>query len=71
VRKRPGAPIYMTPREAALHPSAETYRERASILRRSIGPTISAQERDNLLGMASEFEQLAAALEQLRSKRRR
>src|SRR5262249_60439449 len=43
-RKRPGAPIYMTPRDAALHPSAESYRERANILRRSLGPTISAQE---------------------------
>jgi len=30
-----------------------------------------AQERENLLGMAAEFEQLAAALEQLSSKRRR
>ena len=61
----------MSRRDAALHPSAERYRERANILRRSIGPTMSAQERDNLLAMASEFEQLAATLEQMRRKRRR
>jgi hypothetical protein len=71
LRKRPSAPMYLTPREAAFHPSAESYRERANILRRSLGPAVGAQERENLLGIAAEFEQIATALEQMRSKRRR
>jgi hypothetical protein len=52
--------------EAAFHPSAEQYRERANVIRDSIGGGTGTQERGRLLDMAMEFEQLAAALEEMR-----
>jgi hypothetical protein len=60
----------MNKRDATLHPSAEDYRTRANLIRRSIGPKTNIQERDTLMQLARDFEERAAALEQMRIKRR-
>jgi len=60
----------MTQREAAFHSSAEKYRERANLIRDSIGGTTRTEERNRLLEVAAEIERLAAALEQMRINKR-
>jgi len=60
----------MNKSDAVLHPSAEGYRTRANLLRRSIGPKTDAEQRDTLMELARDFDERAAALEQMRIKRR-
>jgi hypothetical protein len=60
----------MNKRYTTLHPSAEEYRTRANLLRRSIGPKTDAEQRDTLMELARDFEERAAALEQMRIKGR-
>jgi len=42
----------MNKSDAALHPSAEGYRTRANLIRRSIGPKTNAEQRDMLMELA-------------------
>jgi hypothetical protein len=64
------APTAITRREAAFHSSAEKYRERANLIRDSIGKTTRTVERTRLLDVAAELERLAAELEQMRINKR-
>jgi|1186.fasta_scaffold439868_2 hypothetical protein len=63
-------PPAITRQEAAFHSSAEKYRERANLIRDSIGETIRTVERTRLLDVAAELERLAAELEQMRINKR-
>jgi hypothetical protein len=65
----PNTPRAMTRRQAAFHPSAEQYRARANLIRGSIGASTGDQQSAILLEMALQFEQLAATLERMRTKR--
>jgi hypothetical protein len=60
------APTAITRQEAAFHPSAEKYRERANLIRDSIVEKTRTDERTRLLEVAAEMERLAAELEQMR-----
>jgi hypothetical protein len=71
LRNRLATSANLTRREADFHPSAERCRERANSIRRSLGATMSAEERTKLLEEAGELEQLASSLEQMRLKRSR
>lgn len=62
-------PRAFTQYEAGFHSSAEKYRERASLIRDSISSMKDRAESTRLLAMASEFEELAAGLEQMRRNR--
>ena len=59
-------PRAFTQYEAGFHSSAEKYRERASLIRGSISSIKNTKECGRLLAVASEFEELAAGLEQMR-----
>jgi hypothetical protein len=61
----------MERREAAYHPSAETYRKRAGLARNSAEFASSADERSKLIELAHQYEQLATSLERMRVKRGR
>jgi hypothetical protein len=63
-------PTAITRREAAFHSSAEKYRERANLIRDSIGETTRTVERTALLDAAAELERFAAELEQMRISKR-
>jgi phosphopantetheine adenylyltransferase len=63
-------PRALTQYEARFHSSAEKYRERASLIRDSIGGTTRTEERTELLDVAAELERLAAELEQMRINKR-
>ena len=56
----------MTRLEAAFHPSAEKYRERAKLARNSADFESNADERAKLLVSARQYEQLATSLEKMR-----
>ena len=59
----------MDRREAALHPSAETYRDRAKLARRAADLESNADERSKLIELARQYEELATSLERMRAKR--
>ena len=59
----------MDKHEAALHPSAEQYRERASLARGSVDFESNADERSRLFELARQYDELATSLEKMRVKR--
>ena len=56
----------MNKHEAAFHPAAEQYRERAKLARNSAEFESNADERAKLLVSARQYEQLATSLERMR-----
>jgi hypothetical protein len=61
-------PRALTQYEAGFHSSAEKYRERASLIRDSMSASIGAEERAQLVAVATDFEELAASLEGMRAR---
>src|ERR1700693_5622783 len=59
----------MDRREAAHHPSAERYRDRAKLARRAADLESNADERSKLIDLARHYEELATSLERVRVKR--
>jgi translation elongation factor P/translation initiation factor 5A len=60
----------MNKREAAIHSSAENYREQARLARRSFEFENDEDERTKFLDLARHYEQLATSLENMRAKHR-